>query len=269
VAVSAIRWFSAKLSETVAIVEDHYSKFRISDALMTIYKLFWDDYCSWYLEAIKPAYGQPIDKATYEVTLQYFEALLKLIHPVMPFITEELWQDIAPREEGETIMYAATPKAEAYEPAVLEHFALAMEAVNGVRGVRSQRGIAPKESLELKIKGDAFPADVIPVVEKMAGCEVALVEDFGNAQGVGFLVRTIEMFVTLDGMVNVAEELEKAEKDLAYLQKFLQGVRGKLSNERFVANAPAAVIENERKKESDALSKIESLEAKIKQLKNS
>jgi len=269
VAVSAIRWFSAKLSETVAIVEDHYSKFRISDALMTIYKLFWDDYCSWYLEAIKPAYGQPIDKATYEVTLQYFEALLKLIHPVMPFISEELWQDIAPREEGETIMYAATPKAEAYEPAVLEHFALAMEAVNGVRGVRSQRGIAPKESLELKIKGDAFPADVIPVVEKMAGCEVALVEDFGNAQGVGFLVRTIEMFVTLDGMVNVAEELEKAEKDLAYLQKFLQGVRGKLSNERFVANAPAAVIENERKKESDALSKIESLEAKIKQLKNS
>ena len=268
VAASAIRWFSAKLSETVALVEDHYSKFRISDALMSIYKLFWDDYCSWYLEAIKPAYGQPVDKATYQVTLEFFEALLKLIHPVMPFITEELWQDIAPRKEGETIMFAATPKAGTYDAAVLEHFALAMEAVNGVRGVRSQRNIGPRESLELKIKGNAFPADVIPVLEKMANCQVTLAEDFGNAQGVGFLVRTIEMFVILEGMVNVAEELEKAEKDLVYLQKFLQGVRGKLSNERFVANAPAAVIENERKKEADALSKIESLEAKVKQLKN-
>ena len=268
VAASAIRWFSAKLSETVALVEDHYSKFRISDALMSIYKLFWDDYCSWYLEAIKPAYGQPIDKDTYEMTLAYFEALLKLIHPVMPFITEELWQDIAPRKEGETIMFAATPKAGTYDAAVLEHFALAMEAVNGVRGVRSQRNIGPRESLELKIKGNAFPADVIPVLEKMANCQVTLAEDFGNAQGVGFLVRTIEMFVILEGMVNVAEELEKAEKDLVYLQKFLQGVRGKLSNERFVANAPTAVIENERKKEADALSKIESLEAKVKQLKN-
>ena len=268
VAASAIRWFSAKLSETVALVEDHYSKFRISDALMSIYKLFWDDYCSWYLEAIKPAYGQPIDKDTYEMTLAYFEALLKLIHPVMPFITEELWQDIAPRKEGETIMFAATPKAGRYDAAVLEHFALAMEAVNGVRGVRSQRNIGPRESLKLKIKGNAFPADVIPVLEKMANCQVTLTEDFGNAQGVGFLVRTIEMFVILEGMVNVAEELEKAEKDLVYLQKFLQGVRGKLSNERFVANAPAAVIENERKKEADALSKIESLEAKVKQLKN-
>jgi len=268
VAASAIRWFSAKLSETVALVEDHYSKFRISDALMSIYKLFWDDYCSWYLEAIKPAYGQPVDKATYQVTLEFFEALLKLIHPVMPFITEELWQDIAPRKEGETIMFAATPKAGTYDAAVLEHFALAMEAVNGVRGVRSQRNIGPRESLELKIKGNAFPADVIPVLEKMANCQVTLAEDFGNAQGVGFLVRTIEMFVILEGMVNVTEELEKAEKDLVYLQKFLQGVRGKLSNERFVANAPAAVIENERKKEADALSKIESLEAKVKQLKN-
>ena len=268
VAASAIRWFSAKLSETVALVEDHYSKFRISDALMSIYKLFWDDYCSWYLEAIKPAYGQPVDKATYQVTLEFFEALLKLIHPVMPFITEELWQDIAPRKEGETIMFAATPKAGTYDAAVLEHFALAMEAVNGVRGVRSQRNIGPRESLELKIKGNAFPADVIPVLEKMANCQVTLAEDFGNAQGVGFLVRTIEMFVILEGMVNVAEELEKAEKDLVYLQKFLQGVRGKLSNERFVANAPTAVIENERKKEADALSKIESLEAKVKQLKN-
>ncbi len=264
---AAIEWFRAKLSETIGLVEDHYSKFRISDALMTIYKLFWDDYCSWYLEAIKPAFGQPVDALTQKATLEFFEALLKLIHPVMPFITEELWQDIAPRKEGETIMYAATPKPEAIRPGVLENFALAAEAVNGVRGVRAQRNIGPKESLSLKIKGNEFPADVVPVVEKLANVSVERVADFGSAQGVGFLVRTIEMFIALDGLVNVEEELEKATKELERFKGFLQGVRAKLSNEKFTAHAPAQVIENERKKEADALSKIESLEAKIAQLK--
>ena len=264
---AAIEWFKAKLSDTVKLVEDHYSKFRISDALMTIYKLFWDDYCSWYLEAIKPAFGQPVDAETQKATLGFFEALLKLIHPVMPFITEELWQDIAPRKEGETIMYAASPKAEDYDQKVLENFTLAAEAVNGVRGVRSQRNIAPKENLTLKIKGNEFPESVIPVVEKLAGVTVERVAEFGSAQGVGFMVRTLELFIALDGLVNVAEELAKAEKDLEYQQKFLQGVRAKLSNEKFTAHAPAQVIENERKKEADALSKIESLEAKIAQLK--
>ena len=264
---AAITWFGARLSETVALVEDHYSKFRISDALMTIYKLFWDDYCSWYLEAIKPAYGQPVDPETYQVTLQYFEALLKLIHPVMPFITEELWQDIAPRKEGETIMFAPTPKAGAYDPAVLEDFALAAEAVNGVRAVRNQRNIAPKEMLNLKIKGTSFPN--IPLLEKMAGVKVELAEDFAAQQCVGFMVRTHELFVVLDGLVNLEEEIEKAQKELDYQQKFLAGVRAKLANERFVAHAPEAVIANERKKESDALSKIESLEQKLKALKKS
>ena len=268
VAAKAIEWFTAKLSETVALVEDHYSKFRISDALMTIYRLFWDDYCSWYLEAIKPAFGAPIDPATYKATLGFFEALLKLIHPVMPFITEELWQDIAPRKEGETIMYAATPKAQAFKQEVLDNFALAMETVNGARGVRSQRNLPPKEQLNLKIKG-AFPAEMISVVEKLSNCAVEIVPDWGGAQGVGFMVRTLEMFVVLEGKVNVAEELEKAQKELLYQQQFLENVRKKLSNERFVANAPAAVIENERKKEADSLSKIESLQAKIKSLEAS
>ena len=262
----AIEWFQNKLSEAVALVEDHYSKFRISDALMTIYKLFWDEYCSWYLEAIKPAFGQPINAETQKATLGFFEALLKLIHPVMPFITEELWQDLAERKEGETIMYAATPKANTIDAKVLENFTLATEAVNGVRGVRSQRNIAPKETLTLKIKGNEFPESVVPVVEKLANVTVERVADFADAQGVGFMVRTIEMFIALEGLVNVAEELAKAQKDLEYLQKFLQGVRAKLSNEKFTAHAPAQVIENERKKEADALSKIESLEAKIAQL---
>ena len=265
----AVEWFRAKLSDAIGLVEDHYSKFRISDALMTIYKLFWDDYCSSYLEAIKPAFGQPIDPETQKATLAFFEALLKLIHPVMPFITEELWQDLAERKEGETIMYAATPKAEPFDAAVLDNFALAMETVNGVRGVRNQRNIAPKETLSLLIKSAGFPKEMLPVIEKMANAKPEISAGFGAAQGVGFLVRTHEMLVVMDGLVNVQEEIEKAQKDLEYQQKFLAGIRGKLSNERFVNNAPAAVIENERKKEADTLSRIESLEAKLKQLKES
>ena len=263
----AVEWFRARLSEAIGTVEDHYGKFRISDALMTIYKLFWDDYCSAYLEAIKPAFGQPVDSETQQATLGFFEALLKLIHPVMPFITEELWQDLAERKEGETIMVAPTPKAEAFDPTVLDNFALAMETINGVRGVRNQRNIGPKEALQLKVKADAFPC--IPLIEKMAGVTVELVQDLGDGQAAAFLVRTTEMGIPLTGMVNVQEEIEKAQKDLEYQQKFLAGIRGKLSNERFVNNAPAAVIENERKKEADTLSRIETLEAKLKQLKES
>ena len=269
VAKVAVEWFGSKLSETIVLVEDHYSKFRISDALMAIYKLFWDDYCSCYLEAIKPAYGESIDKKTFDATLAYFESLLRLIHPVMPFITEELWQDIALREEGETIMYAASPKAGAIDTALLEHFALAMEAVNGVRGVRSQRNLPPKQVLSVKIKGNAFSAEMIPLLEKMAGCQVETVSEFGSLQGVGLMVRTLEFFVALEGLVNLQEELEKAQKELAYQQQFLENVRKKLANTNFTAHAPEAVIANERKKEADSLSKIESLEAKIKQLKNS
>ncbi len=267
-AKEATRWFAARLSQAVAQIEDLYGKFRISDALMTIYKLFWDDYCSWYLEAIKPAYGQPLDSETFENTLYFFEALLKLIHPVMPFITEELWQDIRPRKEGESIMYALSPKPEAFDEAVIENFTLAMEAVNGVRGIRSQRNIAPKEVLKLKVKAGEFPC--IPVVEKLANVELGLCESFdGASQGVGFMVRTLEMFVVLDSLVDVNEEIEKAQKELEYLQKFLNGVRAKLSNEAFISRAPEAVINIERKKESDALSKIQSIEDKISALKNS
>ena len=186
----------------------------------------------------------------------------------MPFISEELWQNMEERKEGETIMYAPAPEAKPYDPQVLVNFALAEEAVNGVRGTRNQKNIAPKETLDLKIKGD-FPAAVLPVIAKMGNVNVETVSDFGAGQGVGFMVRTYEMFVALSGLVNVDEEIAKLEKDLAYQQKFLAGVRGKLANERFVANAPAAVIENERKKEADSLSKIESLESQIKALKNS
>ena len=269
----AVEWFDAKLSQTIELVEDHYSKFRISDALMTIYKLFWDDYCSWYLEAIKPAFvdgkALPMDRETYDATLRYFEALLKLIHPVMPFISEELWQNMEDRKDGDTIMYAASPKARPFDPAVITAFEMAEEAVNGIRGIRNQKNLSPREPLALKVKGD-FPAKAIPVIERLANTSsVEIVSGFSESNGVSFLVRTVEMFVPLTGLINVEEEIVKLEKELEYQKKFLAGVRAKLSNERFTAHAPEAVVANERKKEADSLSKIESFESQIKALKNS
>ena len=265
----AVDWFRSKLSSTVENVEDHYSKFRISDALMSIYKLFWDDYCSWYLELVKPAYGQAIDKATLDATLGFFESLLKMIHPVMPFITEELWHDMAERGEKETIMFARTPVAGPWDEGTINDFELAEEAVNALRGIRQQKNISPKEALEVKFKG-AFPVRMLPVVCKLANISNAsIVEDFGaTAEGVSQMIRTVEMYVPLTGKVNVEEEIAKIEAELEYQKKFLESVRRKLSNESFVAHAPEKVVAIERKKEADSLSKIEGYESQLKALKN-
>ena len=265
----AVDWFRSKLNSTVETVEDHYSKFRISDALMSIYKLFWDDYCSWYLELVKPAYGQAIDKATLDATLGFFESLLKMIHPVMPFITEELWHDMAERGEKETIMFARTPVAGPWDEGTINDFELAEEAVNALRGIRQQKNISPKEALEVKFKG-AFPVRMLPVVCKLANISNAsIVEDFGaTAEGVSQMIRTVEMYVPLTGKVNVEEEISKIEAELEYQKKFLESVRTKLSNESFVAHAPEKVVAIERKKEADSLSKIEGYESQLKALKN-
>ena len=265
----AVKWFGNKLSQVVEIVEDHYSKYRISDALMTIYKFFCDDYCAWYLELVKPAYGVAIDKATYDATLEFFNSLLKLIHPVMPFITEELWHALEERKEGATIMYEHTPVAKAYDKEFIDAFELAKEAAGSVRSVRQQKGISPKEALKLKIKG-AFPAELLPVVEKLANVsDIEFKDSFtSDLSGVGFMVGTIEMFVILEGLVNAEEEIAKLEAALEYQKKFLDSVRKKLSNANFVAHAPEAVVAGERKKEADSLSKIASYESQLKQLKN-
>ena len=265
----AVEWFRSKLSSTIATVEDHYSKFRISDALMSIYKLFWDDYCSWYLELVKPAYGQAIDEATYKATLEFFESLLKMIHPVMPFITEELWHDMAERGENETIMFARTPLAGPWDEALVNDFELAEEVVNALRGIRQQKNISSKESLEVKFKG-AFPVRMLPMVCKLANISSAtVVEDFGaTAEGVSQMIRTVEMYVPLTGKVDVEEEIAKIEAELEYQKKFLESVRKKLSNESFVAHAPEKVVAMERKKEADSLSKIEGYESQLKALKN-
>ena len=262
----AVKWFDSKLSQVIETVEDHFGKFRISDALMTIYKFFWDDFCAWYLEAVKPAYGAGIDRKTYEATLGFFDSLLKMIHPIMPFITEELWQNMAERKEGETIMNQRYPQAKEYDQEFITAFDMACEAVAGVRNIRQSKNLSPRESLDLLVKGD-FPEEVLPVIVKLANVNVAKAEgDLSAAQR--FMVRTVEMFVPLTGLINVEEEIAKLEAELAYQQKFLDSVRKKLSNERFVANAPEAVVAVERKKEADSLSKIESITTSLNALKN-
>ena len=263
----SVKWFENKLNQTVAQVDEYYSKFRISDALMAIYKLFWDDYCSWYLEAIKPAFGKPVDKATMEATEVFLEKLLKLIHPVMPFISEELWQSLATRAEDETIMNQPTPVAGAVDPKVISDFETAKEVAGGVRGIRQQKNIPPKESLNLKVKGD-FPMEMIPVVSKLANVSsVDKVEEFGG-NGISFMVGTVEIFVPLGGLVDAGEEIAKIESELVRLKGFLEGVRKKLSNEAFTAHAPEKVVALERKKEADALLKIDNLEKSLKILKS-
>ena len=264
----AVAWFGHKLNAVLAEVEDHYSKFRISDALMCIYRLFWDDFCSWYLELVKPAYGKGIDRGTYEATAAFFDSLLKMIHPFMPFITEELWQNMEERKEGETIMLQRMPVSSSYDAGFISRFEMACEAVVAIRGIRQQKGLPQKEGLSLRIRGD-FPEEMLPVVMKLAN--VSSVEkstESGDASGVTFMVRTVEMYVPLTGLVDVEEELAKLQAALEHQEKFLASVRKKLSNEKFVSGAPEQVVALERRKEADSLSKIGGLKASIEALKS-
>ena len=260
-ALVAVKWFDNLLSRTIEEVEDHYSKFRISDALMAIYKLFWDDFCSWYLEMVKPAFGGAIDGITYEATVGFFDKLIKLIHPVMPFITEELWQAMENRNPGETIMFQRTPVAGPFDAGFLGKFALMQEAIVNLRAIRAQKGIAPKKILDLNVADDSL-AELYPVLVKLGNVSIKS----GTAEGaaVSFIVGTVKMSVALAEFVNVDEERSKLQADLEYQKKFLAGVRAKLSNQGFVSHAPEAVIAAERKKEADALQRIEAIENSLK-----
>ena len=264
----AVKWFTHKLNQAIATVDDHFSKFRISDALMTLYKLFWDDFCAWYLEIVKPAFGSPVDGATYDATIGFFDSLLKLLHPVMPFITEELWHNIAERPEGATVMLERQPAGGEYDEAFIRDFGLATEAVAALRNIRQKKGISPKEALDLRIKG-AFPQEMTGIVRRMGNVgEISFVEDFGGREaGASFLVGTVEMFVPLAGKTDVQEEIAKAEAEIERLEKFLKGVNAKLSNEKFMQNAPEAVVRGEEKKRADATAKIEGLRKTIEALK--
>ncbi len=269
----AVEWFEAKLKEVNDEMQKQFKDYRISEALMTVYKLFWDEFSSWYLEMVKPAYvdgqPQPIDEATYQATLRFFDALLKMLHPFMPFITEELWQHIYDRKDGESIMKATlivdAPTAE--ERKLTEQFESVKQIVAGVRAVRNQKNIAPKETLELQALGENHFALFNPVIMKMANLSNISVISEKTADASSFMVGTDEFAVPVGDLIDVEAELEKAEKELKHLEGFLAGIKKKLANEKFVAHAPEAVVALERKKQSDSEEKIATLKQTIEELK--
>ena len=263
---TAVKWFKMQLDKTIAEVDDLFGKYRLSEAMMMIYKLFWDEFSSWYLEMIKPGYQLPIDKATYDATLGFFDGLLRLLHPFMPFITEELWQALEPRKEGESLMVALMPEVAPVDSVYLDAFEVVKEIVSGVRTIRLQKNIPNKDTLALQVLGDHNDA-FNPVIAKMCNLSEITKTDDKAAGAVSFLVRTTEYAVPLGNMINVEEELAKLAEELKYQQGFLASVQKKLSNESFVSKAPAKVIEMERKKQADAESKIKSIEESIAALK--
>ncbi|MCR4582743.1 MAG: class I tRNA ligase family protein, partial [Prevotella sp.] len=269
----ATRWFEAKLKQTSAEVDDFFKKYRISDALMAVYKLFWDEFSSWYLEMVKPAYvngtQDPIDRTTYDKTLAYFETLLKMLHPFMPFITEELWQHIYDRKEGESIMRdrLSLPAPTAAEQQLIDDIEQVKQIVSGVRMVRNQKNIAPKDQLELQAVGknayEAYNAAIL----KMANLSALTVVAEKDATASAFMVGTDEFAVPLGDLIDTEAEIQKMEAQLQHLEGFLAGVKKKLSNERFVQNAPEQVVALERKKQSDSEEKIAALKESIAALK--
>ena len=265
----AVKWFDAKLKEVNEEMQKQFKDYRISEALMTVYKLFWDEFSSWYLEMVKPAYGQPIDQKSYDATLRFFDALLKMLHPFMPFITEELWQHIYDRKDGESIMREKLeiPAPTAEEQKLAADIEAVKQIIAGVRTVRNQKNIAQKEQLSLQAVGKNDFEAYNDVTLKMANLDKIEVIAEKSADASSFMVGTDEFAVPLGDLIDVAAEIEKAEAQLKHLEGFLMGVRKKLSNENFVAHAPEKVVTLERKKESDSVEKIAALKATIEELK--
>jgi valyl-tRNA synthetase len=262
----AIEWFESKFNQSLAELNDHFGKYRLSDALMTVYKLVWDDFCAWYLEIIKPEFGKPIDQKTFDQTIIFFENILKVCHPFIPFITEELWGELNTRGEKENLIVAPWPKTKDFNATLLSEAQIAFDAVTQVRNMRSAKGLSPKEAVSLYSTGkttDTFQA----IVKKLANVKEVSITESKIQAATTFMVGTQEFFIPLEGKIDVAKEKEELLKDLDYQKGFLTSVMKKLSNEKFVAGAPPQVIEMERKKQADAESKIKSLEERLASLK--
>ena len=266
-ALLAVKWFEAKQNAVAAEVADLFSKYRLSEALMAVYKLFWDEFSSWYLEMVKPAFGQPIAREVYDATIRFFDALLHQLHPFMPFITEELWQHLAERKEGESLMVSPMQQPAAYDERLVAEFESVKEVISSLRSIRLQKNIAQKEALELQVVGTNPVAAYDAVIEKM--CNLSAIRQVeAKAEGAAsFMVGTTEYAVPLGNLIDVEAEIARMEAELKHKEGFLAGVMKKLSNEKFVNNAPAAVIELERKKQADAESIIRSLKESIAALK--
>lgn len=262
----AIEWFDRVLSKTIEDINDLFGKYKLSEALMMVYKLFWDEFSSWYLEMIKPAYQKPIDSKTYEATLNYFDSLLRLLHPFMPFITEELWQALAERKENESIMVAPMPVAKTVDNTLLHSFETVKEIISGIRTVRLQKNIPNKEPLKLTLIGE-FDSSFSPVIEKMGNISEIEPVNEKDITAASFMVGTTEFAIPLGNDIDVEAELAKLEEELKYLQGFLNSVMKKLGNEKFVANAKPEIVDVERKKQADAESKIKTIQESIAALK--
>ncbi|MBO5381035.1 MAG: valine--tRNA ligase [Bacteroides sp.] len=266
-AALAMKWFEAKQAAVAAEMADLFSKYRLSEALMAVYKLFWDEFSSWYLEMIKPAYGQPISKKVLDKTIEFFDNLLHLLHPFMPFITEELWQHIADRKEGESLMVSPMAAPAAYDETIIAQFEAVKEVISNIRAIRLQKNIAQKETLELQVIGENPVAEYNAVITKMCNLSAIQAVEAKADGAAAFMVGTTEFAVPLGNMIDVEAEIARMEAELKHKEGFLAGVMKKLSNEKFVNNAPAAVIELERKKQADAESIIKSLKESIAALK--
>ena len=266
VCAMADRWFESRLNSTIAEINDLFEKFRISEALMAVYRLFRDEFSSWYLEMVKPAYQKPVDGTTYRSVVKYFDSLLRLLHPFMPFITEELWQHLEDRREGESIMYAPLPDGGLFDQSILADVEFSKEVITGIRAVRVRKNIPQKDALTLNVVGE-LPERLHALVCKLANVDNIVNGAGKDAAAQSFLVGTTEFNIPLTGNVDINAEIERIQKEIAYLEGFKKSVEKKLSNERFVSNAPEAVVANERKKLQDADSKLETLNASLAALK--
>lgn len=264
----AIDWYEAKLQQTLIEIEDHFEKYRISDALMAIYKLVWDDFCSWFLEMIKPGYQQPIDRKTFDKAIEMLESNLKLLHPFMPFLTEEIWQYIAERSTQEALIISKWPEQKAFDKSLLTNFESASEVISAIRSIRKEKNIPFRDTIALKIvNNDNLETDFNPVLTKLGNIESIEYVTEKVSGALSFRVKSNEYFIPVAGTINLDEEIAKLTEELKYTQGFLKSVQVKLSNERFVSGAPEKVLEMERKKEADALSKIATIEQSLAGLK--
>ncbi len=264
----AVEWFRNAFAKALAEIEDNFSSYRISEAFMRIYKLFWDDFSGWYLEMVKPAYGSPADRKTIDATRHYFDMLMRLIHPFMPFVTEEIWQDLASRAKGESIMYAPAPAVEQWDEALLTRFEFVKEAITDIRNVRKQKNIAQKQPLLLKVIADEnYPAAYAPVIVKMGNISAIETVTEKDPAAAAFIVKTTQYFVPLGDNIDREAETKRLTADLEYLEGFLASVMKKLSNERFVNSAPEKVVANERAKKADAEAKIAAIREQLAALK--
>ncbi len=263
----AIEWYEDKLQQTLVEIEDHFEKYRLSDALMAIYKLVWDDFCSWFLEMIKPSYQQPIDRATFDKAIEMLEANLKLLHPFMPFLTEEIWQHTAERTPEQALIIAEYPKLKSFDEKLIADFDFAAEVIAGIRTIRKEKNIAFKETIDLKVINNEKVSSHFDSVIIKLGNIVSLEYISEKIDGaLTYRVKSNEYFIPVSGNIDIAAEIAKLTEELKYTQGFLKSVQGKLSNEKFVNGAPAQVLENERKKEADALAKIATIEQSLASL---